>query len=199
MIANKISSLVAASALLAGSLGCSMLKNVAGGNLHEGDNAAQAAQKIKETIGGDVRVIRAEVRPDKLEVTIRSNKNPKDIDKYEYVNGSVKGPEPVQVLSLGELEMTADKYQTVGIDEIGWAALPAAVERAKELSKLEDSKVGTISMSFDYPGHTAPKNSKERTRPAGESALVFTWRLFVEGPRGRKDFYADKSGKINEL
>ena len=73
------------------------------------------------------------------------------------------------------------------------------MQRAKELSKLEDAKVGTISMSFDYPGHTAPKDSKERTRPAGQSPLVFTWRLFVEGPRGRKDFYADKSGKINEL
>jgi hypothetical protein len=32
----------------------------------------------------------------------------------------------------------------------------------------------------------------------GKSKLVFTWRLFVEGPRGRKDFWADKNGKLNE-
>jgi hypothetical protein len=24
------------------------------------------------------------------------------------------------------------------------------------------------------------------------------WRIFVEGPRGRKDFYADKQGNIVE-
>ena len=31
-----------------------------------------------------------------------------------------------------------------------------------------------------------------------KNKFVLTWRLFVEGPRGRKDFWADKNGKLNE-
>jgi hypothetical protein len=186
------------STLLFTGLGCSMLQKMARVNLYEGDNAAQAAAKIKEKVGGEVRVIRAEVRRDRMEVTVRSNKNPKDIDKYEFKNGSVNGPEPVQVMSLGSLEMTGEKYQTMDIDEIGWAALPATVARAKELSKLENAEINLISMAFEHPVHTAPKDSPESKKPLGSVKLVFTWRLFVEGPRGRKDFWADKTGKLNE-
>ena len=184
--------------LMSASLGCTMLQKIAKVNLHEGDNAAKAAHAIKAKIGGDVKVIRVEVRPDKMVVTVRSNKNPKDIDKYEYANGSVRGPEPVQVMSLGSLEMNGERYQVIDIDEIAWAALPATIARAKELSKLEDAEIDLVSMEFNYPGHTAPKDSRERTRPMGDSPLVFTWRLFVQGPRGRKDFWADKNGKLNE-
>lgn len=195
---NRFPAAIGLSCVLLAGLGCSMLQKMAVANLHEGDNAAQAAKKIKEKIGGEVRVIRAEVRPSKMELTVRSNTNPKDIDKYEYANGTVKGPEPVQVLSLGSLEMTGDRYQTVEIDEIGWAAIPATVARARELSKLEDAEIGLVSMAFEHPSHTAPKDSAEAKKPLGEAKLVFTWRLFVEGPRGRKDFWADKAGKLNE-
>jgi hypothetical protein len=33
---------------------------------------------------------------------------------------------------------------------------------------------------------------------AGEKQWDLAWRIFVEGPRGRKDFYADKQGNIVE-
>jgi len=151
---NKLLASIGLSALFFTSLGCSMLQTMARTNLHEGDHAAQAAKKIKDKIGGEVRVIRAEVRPDRMEVTVRSNKNPKDIDKYEFKNGSVSGPEPVQVLTLGSLEMTGERYQTVEIDEIGWGAIPGTVARAKELSKLENAEIGLVSMAFEHPSHT---------------------------------------------
>lgn len=195
---NRFPAAIGISCVLVAGLGCSMLQKMAAANLHEGDNAAQAAKKIKEKIGGEVQVIRAEVRPGKMEVTVRSNKNPKDIDKYKYANGSVSGPEPVQVMTLGSLEMTADKYQTVEIDEIGWAEIPVTVARAKELSKLENAEIDLVSMAFEHPSHTLPKDSPEGKKPIGEAKLVFTWRLFVQGPRGRKDFWADKVGKLNE-
>lgn len=198
MSINKLLAIVSAFSLLFAVLGCGMLQKVATANLLEGDNAAKAAQQIKEKIGGEANVIRAEVRPDKMEVTVRSNKNPKDIDKYEYSNGTVSGPEPVQVISMGPLEMTGDKYQTVAIDDIGWAGIPATVKRAIELSNLENAEIDLVSMAFEHPTHTVPKKAGERTKPLGEVQLVFTWRLFVQGPRGRKDFWADRSGKLNE-
>ena len=194
---NELTTVAAVLALLAATLGCSQISKIAKVDLHEGDNVAKAAQKFKEAIGGDVRVIRAEIRPDRMELTVRSQKNPKDIDKYTYANGTVSGPEPVQVMTIGDLEMSGDKYSTVAIDEIGWAAFPETVRRAKELSKLEAAEVNTVSMAFEYAGHTQDLGDP-RKRRGQRQELVFTWRLFVEGPRGRKDFWADKDGKLNE-
>lgn len=194
MFGNNVLACVCFAALFVSSLGCSMLKNMAQSNMFEGDTAVRAAQAIKEKVGAEVKVIRTEIRRDKMSVTIRSPKNPKDIDIYTYANGRVSGPEPQQVIQMGDLAMTGDKYQTTDIDEIAFDSLPATVAKAIELSKLEDAKVNTVTMAFDYPGRTNPSEK----RPMGQVPLVFTWRLFVEAPRGRKDFWADKSGKLNE-
>lgn len=194
MFGNKALAFLSFSALFVSSLGCSMIQKIAKADMFEGDNAVKAAQAIKDKVGAEVKVIRTEIRRDRMSVTIRSPKNPKDMDIYTYESGSVSGPEPVQVMQMGDLVMTGDKYQTTNIDEIGFANLAATVAKAIELSKLEDAKVNTVTMEFDYPGHTNPSEK----RPLGEVPLVFTWRLFVEAPRGRKDFWADKSGKLNE-
>lgn len=195
MFGNKALAFLSVSALLLSSLGCSMLQKMAKVNMFEGDNAVKAAQAIKDKVGAEVQVIRTEIRSDQMSVTIRSPKNPKDIDKYTYKNGRVSDPEPVQVMQMGDLAMTGDKYQTTNIDEIGFAALPATIAKAVELSKLEDAKVTLITMENDHPGNTDPT---QKLKPLGSVPLVFTWRLFVEAPRGRKDFWADRSGKLNE-
>lgn len=179
-------------------LGCTMLREARRVDPLEGSNPAMAAEKLKEKIGSESRVISVEIRRDRMEITVRSEKDPKDIDKYKFVNGSIHGPEPVQVLTLGDLEMSGDKYQTVSMDEIAWDAIPETMRRAVELSRLEDARVHLISMEFNHPMHTSPPKPGERLKHLGEVKLVFTWRLFVESPRGRKDFWADISGKLNE-
>ena len=63
-------------------LSCSRLGSVVKADLLEGDNAAKAANAIKVKVGGAVNVIRVSLRPDELEVTSQSPKNPKDIDKW---------------------------------------------------------------------------------------------------------------------
>lgn len=194
---NLTSFLFATAALVVIGVGCSRLTLPGKVNLFEGDNAAKAAAMIKEKVGAEVKVIRAEIRKDKMEITIQSPKNPKDIDKYEFKNGTVSGPEPVQVISMGDLTMTGDKYQTTNIDEIGWTAIPATIKEAIALSELENADVDLVSMAYEHPTHTTPKVEGERTKPLNQVTLVFTWRLFVQAPRGRKDFWADKNGKLN--
>lgn len=179
-------------------LGCTMLREARRVDPLDGNNPAMAAKRIKETIGGDPRLISVEIRRDRMEMTVRSATNPKDIDKYRFKDGVVHGPEPVQVLTLGDLEMSGDKYNTISIDEVAWDAIPGTIGRAVELSKLEDARVHLISMEFNYAGHTEPRSEGQRAKPFDRSNLVFTWRLFVEGPRGRKDFWADNTGKLNE-
>ncbi len=155
----------------------------------------------------------------------------------------VSGPEPVQIMSFDDREMTADKYDTTNIDEIGFAAIPDTIKKAITLSELENSGVNLISMDGQNPATGSPQLKEDRKkeldaldkefkekrdacfnlkgrqmaaclfeikplydkaqdlrsgRGPGKTKLVLTWRLFVEGPRGRKDFWADKNGKLNE-
>jgi hypothetical protein len=220
---NIVTMSCASACVLAAVLGCSKL-NVPGAkvNLFEGDNAAKAAGKIKDKVGSpDVKVISVSMHTDELEVTIQSPKNAKDIDKYTFRDGAVAGPEPVQVMQFGDLAMTGDKYGTTPIDEIGWANIPATVGRAIEISKLENAKVNTLSMDAQSVTQGSPelKEQMDKEQKAKKDEclkgpnpgncfqkmiigqggpLVLTWRLFVEGPRGRKDFWADKTGKLNE-
>lgn len=209
------------------------------GNLFEGDNALKAANAIKDKVGGPVNVIRVEMHSDELEITIQSPKNPKDIDKWTYKNGSVTGPEPVQVMSIGNATMTGDKYDVTPIDDIGWTNVPATIKKALDLSNLENAKVNLISMDGQYPETADPSLKEDREkkisdmqkqndefgkncvkqsnpeclkemmdrqkeiidlkmRKSERKAFVLTWRLFVEGPRGRKDFWAKKDGTLNE-
>lgn len=206
-------------------------------DLYEGNNAAQAIAKIKEKIGSqEIKVIRGEIRQNELKIQIQAPDNPKNIDEYEFKNGIVTGPKPVQVISMGNREMTADKYQLTNIDEINFAVIPATVKDAIARTDTKEAKVEVISMENWDAGITNPKLKAERqekademekqikakeaecrkkvsaecfqeamkmrkerrehTSQGGKKDLVLTWRIFVQSPRSRKDFWADKNGTI---
>lgn len=185
---NLISIFTATAILVAIGLGCSKLALPSKVNIFESDNAVKAAAKIKEKIGADkVRVIRAEIRKDKMVLTVQSPTNPKNIDNYTFSNGSVTGPEPEKAFSFGDHEMTADKYVSTEIGEIGFAAIPETIKQAIYDSKVENGDVDLISMEPDLP----------KGGTIGDTPLVFMWRIFVDGPRGRKSLWADKDGKLN--
>jgi hypothetical protein len=225
--------------LLAAVLGCKQLANVGSTNLFQGDNAAKAAAAIKTKVGTDhVKVISAEVRKDSMKITIQAPDNPKNLDEYTFEKGGAAGPKPVQAMSLGNLEMTADKYHVTDLSDINFAAIPDTVQKAIARSELENSKVDLISMENAYAETVNPSLKAEKKRKAedlkkqiqekmteciksaaskctdelqqlqkqqmtsmmggGERQWDLAWRIFVEGPRGRKDFYADKQGNIVE-
>jgi hypothetical protein len=219
-IRNSTGTCLVCLCLIACALGCSRFAQRVGGkaDLFTGDNAAAAVAAIKAKSGGPVNVIRVEMHTDKLEIEVQSPKNPKDIDKYTYENGNVTS-QPVQVMQIGNLSMTGDKYGTTPIDEIGWANISSTAKRAIEVSKLESAHIDLISMDAESVTQGSPelkdqidketeakKQACLKSRTPGQclfnmsisGPLVLTWRLFVEGPRGRKDFWADKTGKLNE-
>src|ERR1041384_1195542 len=220
-------------------LGCSRFLTVGNVDLFEGDNAAKAAAAIKEKIGASkIGVILAEVRKDSMKITIQAPDNPKNMDEYTFEKGRASGPKPVQALSLGNLEMTADKYHVTDLADINFAAIPDTVEKAIARSQLENGKVDLISMENAYAETVNPNLKAEKKRKAdelkkqiqdktaecfksagskcmddlrqlqkqqmntmmgaGERQWDLAWRIFVEGPRGRKDFYADKQGNLVE-
>jgi thiamine phosphate synthase YjbQ (UPF0047 family) len=223
--------------LLVAVLGCKQLANVGSTNLFQGDNAAKAAAAIKTKVGADqVKVISAEVRKDSMKITIQAPDNPKNLDEYTFEKGRATGPKPVQAMSLGSLEMTADKYHVTDLGDINFAAISDTVQKAISRSGLENGQVDLITMENASaetvnPGLKAEKKRKaedlkkqiqEKMADCMKSAASkcmdelqqlqkqqmnsmmgmeqkqwdLAWRIFVEGPRGRKDFYADKQGNI---
>ena len=224
--------------LLLALLGCKQLANVGSADLFQGDNAAKAAAAIKSKVGADhVKVISAEVRKDSMKITIQAPDNPKNLDEYTFEKGRASGPKPVQAMSLGKLEMTADKYHVTDLADINFAAIPDTVQKAIARSGLENGKVDLVSMENAYAETVNPNLKAEKKRKAddlrkqiqdktsecikttaaskcmdelhqlqkqqmnsmmgaGERQWDLAWRIFIEGPRGRKDYYADKQGNI---
>src|SRR5436190_8334890 len=125
--------------LLAVVLGCKQLAKIGDVNLFQGDNAAKAAAAIKSKVGADhVKVIRAEVRKDSMKITVQVADNPKNMDEYTFEKGRATGPKPVQAMSFGNLEMTADKYHVTDLNDINFAAIPDTVHKAITRSGLEN-------------------------------------------------------------
>ena len=211
-------------------------------NLFQGDNAQQAVAKIKAKIGAEkVKVINAEIRQNKMKIQIQAPDNPKHIDEYTFEKGSVSGPKPVEVFSLGNLEMTADRYHPTDLDEINFAAIPETIKQAIIRADTEGAEVELISMDAQNAEMTNPqlkqqKKSEEeelKTKLTAKEKECFSsqkfpaeclnellqlkkreidlklpmdgikewdlaWRIFIRGTRARKDFWADKQGKILE-
>lgn len=225
--------------LLVALLGCKQLTRTGDANLFQGDYAAKAAAAIKSQVGTEhVKVIRAEVRKDSMKITIQAPDNPKNMDEYTFEKGRAAGPKPVQAMSLGKLEMTADKYHVTDLSDINFAAIPDTVKQAISRSGLENGQVDLISMENAYAETVNPDLKAEKKRKAEDlkkqvqdklaecvksaaskctnelrqlqrqqmNSMMgaeprqwdLAWRVFVEGPRGRKDFYADKQGHIVE-
>lgn len=170
-------------------LGCSNLIPRQG-NLFEGDHAAIAAAAIKEKVGtAKVRVIRGEIRPDLMKLVIQSETNPKDQDEYTYARGTVSGPEAVKIHTVFANHIP----HATDIDEINFAALPKTVERAKQLADPAGATVDLVSMDNQYAGTSDPRLTGEEAK-----AWELTWRIFVEGTRSKKYFWANKNGNLNE-
>ncbi len=137
-------------------------------NLFEGDNAKRAVAKIKAKIGAEkVNVIRAEVRKHEIKIEIQAPGNPKNIDEYKFENGSVSGPKPVEVLTIGNVELTADKQHTTDLDEIDFAAIPETIKQAIALANTEGAEVKLISMDQKDAEMTNPQ-LKERNKNESE-------------------------------
>ncbi len=203
-------------------------------NLFEGNNTQEAVAKIKQKIGADkVKVINAEIRQNEMN-------NPKNIDEYTFEKGSVSGPKPVEAMSFGNLEMTADKYHTTDLDAINFAAIPETIRQAIARAASEGAEVELISMDHQNAEMTNPQLKEQRKSEyekikvqvkekekecfnspkfpqnclneatelrKKEQDLRFSnignikewdlaWRIFIRGTRARKDFWADKQGKI---
>jgi len=190
--------------------------------MFEGSNAADGAAKIKAKVGSDaLKVSRMEIREDRLEIVVQDPNKPKNFDKYTYERGTVKGPEPVEALVVGNQEFTADKSRLFDLSEIDLGAVPSTCQRAAERAQVEQGKCEIISVNWEAASNTRSKSENDK-RHADEIAdlqrqlksgkmedasarikrqfsdLAVTWRVWIKGPRATKYFWADPKGNLSD-
>jgi hypothetical protein len=173
-------------------LGCGVFrqKNM---RMFEGNNAALAASAIKKKVGADrLLVISAEVRESELKIQVQSPQKAEDIDEYSFNDGTVSGPKPVPVLTLGNQTFTADKHHKTDIDEIDFNAIPETIARAISEADVEGGKVEVVTMDQQPNPRIIPITKEERAAAKWD----LEWRIFVSGTRVSKSFWADKKGNI---
>jgi hypothetical protein len=191
-------------------------------NMFEGTNAKDGAAKIKAKVGTDaLKVSRMEIHEDRLEIVVQDPNKPKNFDKYTYQRGTVKGPEPVEALVLGNQEFTADKSRLFDLTEVDLGAVPSTCQKAAERAQVEQGKCEIISVDWEHASNTRSKAENDK-RNADEAAdlqrqiksgkledpsarikrqfsdLAVTWRVWIKGPRATKYFWADPKGNLSD-
>ena len=116
---------------------------------------------------------------------------PKNFDKYTYVAGVVKGPEPVEALVLGNQEFTADKSRLFDLSEVNLGAVPATCQKAAKRAQIESGKCETIFVDWESASNTRTKAENEKKK-ADESADL--QRQMKTGKMGRSDGQAAATG-----
>jgi hypothetical protein len=215
---NIFTSILTIAALVLIVLGCKSLPG-AKMNMFEGTNAQDGAAKVKAKLGVEnVKVSRMEIHEDRMSIVVQDPNKPKNFDEYTYEKGSLSGPKPVEAMTLGNQEFTADKSRLFDLSEVNLGLVPDVCRKAVEKSQVEDGKCENISVDWESASWTRSKEENDRLAAAKKeemqkqvragkydmiknlreksSDLVVTWRVWIKGPRATKDFWVDSKGTV---
>jgi Sec-independent protein translocase protein TatA len=199
-------------------LGCKSLPG-ATMNMFEGTNAQDGAAKVKAKLGVEnVKVSRMEIHEDRMSIVVQDPNKPKNFDEYTYEKGSLSGPKPVQAMTLGNQEFTADKSRLFDLSEVNLGLVPDVCRKAVEKSQVEEGKCENIGIDWESARWTRSKEETDRLAAAKKEEmqkqiragkydamksiresvgdLVVTWRVWIKGPRATKDFWVDSKGTV---
>ena len=100
--------------------------------MYQGTAAVEAANKIKEKIGGPVKVLDVNIAPGYLSVDAQDLKDPNKISHYEYRNGTVSEPTATERLKIegGEVQGMDIRRNMPISNEIRWHVGVTGTEKA---------------------------------------------------------------------
>jgi hypothetical protein len=199
-------------------LGCKSLPGTKM-NMFESTNAADGAAKVKAKLGVEnVRVSRIEIHSDRMSIVVQDPNKPKNFDEYTYEKGTLTGPKPVEAMTLGNQEFTADKSRLFDLSEVNLGMVPEVCRKAAEKAQVEDGKCENIGIDWESARWTRSKEENDRLAAAKKEEmqkqiragkydmmknirdqagdLVVTWRVWIRGPRATKDFWVDSKGTV---
>lgn len=116
-------------------------------DLYGTDLIARTAKELEAKLGGGpLRVLVITAERDWIEFEVQDPKKPENVDMYEYRQGRLDGPRPVQLLGEGKLE-----DNLFSLSEVDLTRIPAFVQAAQAKLALEGGKPTSLSIRLQEP------------------------------------------------
>jgi hypothetical protein len=155
--------------------------------LHDRGRAARAIAAIEDTVGAaPARVTGVNVYPEYLNLEAQDPATPDHIDEYEWRDGEVAPPTPVQ-LSGPQEDVDASLFPT---SAVRWSALPSMVENA------ERAALHNTPLRIEQPRASYVIVDRS-TSPADDGRVLI--RIYITGPRRSGYVEMDASGAIRSV
>jgi hypothetical protein len=155
--------------------------------LHDPGRAGRAMTAIERAVGASpAQVTDVDVYPEYLDVKAQDPTNAEHIDEYEWRDGEVAAPTPVQ-LSGPQEEVDASLFPTSAVQ---WNRLPALV-RAAEQAALHNTPLRIEQPQAQYV-------LTERSTSSDDDGRVLI-RIYIDGPRRSGYVEMTASGEIRSV
>jgi hypothetical protein len=133
------------------------------------EEPALFAAAVRARFGAQARILSLTVRHDAAEIQVQDPANLSHVDRYEFEDGSLQAPEPVQV-GRNQKQLEARLF---ALADVELALVPRLLADAHAQARTEDARVANVSI--------------ERHEGFGEYS--YSWgqpriRVVVDGPRG---------------
>jgi hypothetical protein len=163
-------------------LGCRMFGNSEKNSYLKGENAQNAAEKVKEKIGKPFKIFEIIIEENEFRLQVQDPDNPQNLDEYKVIGGSLRGPNPVQ---LNAMQKDLEK-STFPFDQINFAAISDFTGEALKKSQIEGAKVKrmTFQRAFAITENNAGALGNAR------------WLIEIEGTRESVSAAAGPDGKL---
>lgn len=147
-----VSSLVISAAVLAGcgKHGQDILKEIQARNskpvdLFTTDAVAKAAAELESKLGAPVRALDVSINNGYIYFQVQDPKKPANVDAYEFHNGVLLGPKPVQLMGGGDLE--ANLFE---LAEVPLVRIPELTKAAIAALEIEDGRVASLEIHREF-------------------------------------------------
>jgi hypothetical protein len=133
------------------------------------ETPAPLAAALTQRFGKDLRILSLSVRPDGAVVEVQDPANPSHVDRYEFEEGVLGAPEPVQV-GRNQRELKARLF---AFAEVDLSLVPRLLPDALAAAETEQARAIVVTI--------------ERTTYSTEYSEGWSWpliRVNVNGPRG---------------
>jgi hypothetical protein len=144
-------------------------------------DATSVPGKLKEKVGGPVRLLELTLYPGYVLAQIQDPKKHENVDAYELRDGQVGDPEPVKFMGTTPTAKDLDDA-AVDVASVDFGAVPRMTKDALVQLKIDDGKVTHLILKRGRPFHDQVR-----------------WRVYVSGTRKDGSVEYDPTGSLKKV